>query len=161
MSADDEGIEAAFRSMVPTIASLRPGETLVDLVGRAPGIIRTHVEAISTVFRRADAFDVIELMRLRETPMVLDGYRESLADQRPAAVEVVALVMLARGHRLPPRYLRRAGNPSQAISNVHDRAGVMLSVGQFMLLSDGQAERFGPLTSLAATYVGHELNVKF
>ena len=30
-----------------------------------------------------------------------------------------------------------------------------------MLLSDGQTERFGPLTTLAATYVGHELNVKF
>ncbi|WP_162150154.1 MULTISPECIES: hypothetical protein [unclassified Arthrobacter] len=34
-------------------------------------------------------------------------------------------------------------------------------MGQFMLLSDGQAEKFGPLTTLAATYVGHELNVKF
>lgn len=124
-------------------------------------MIREHVEAITNATQNADAFDVIELMRLRETPMVLEGYRESLADQRPTAVELVALILLARGVRVLPDADPRGAHPAKVVPDLHERAGVLLSVGQFMLLSDGQAEKFGPLTTLAATYVGHELNVKF
>ena len=71
IAADDESMESAFQSMATTLASLRPGETLPDLVARGPEVIREHVEAIAKAIRKADAFDVIELMRHRETPMVL------------------------------------------------------------------------------------------
>lgn len=161
ISADEKGLEFAIQSMASSLASLRAGETLADLVARGPDVIREQVEAIAKAVRKADAFDVIELMRLRETPIVLEGYRESLSDQRPAAVELVALILLARGMRVPPGVDPRAAHPARAIPDIHDRTGTLLSLGQFMLLSDGQAEKFGPLTSLAATYVGHELNVKF
>lgn len=159
--ADDDSGEAAFQSMAAALASLKPGETLPDFVARGPGVIREHVLAIAKALRRADAFDVIELMRLRETPMVLESYRESLSDQRPAAVELVALILLARGARVMPDADPKAAHPSQAVPEIHERTGVLLSLGQFMLLSEGQTAKFGPLTSLAATYVGHELNVKF
>ncbi|MEW1986531.1 hypothetical protein ACIQH9_21535 [Pseudarthrobacter oxydans] len=161
IAADDDSMGSAFQSMATTLTSLRPGETLLDFVARGPEVIREHVEAIAEATRKADAFDVIELMRLRETPMVLEGFRESLADQRPAAVELVALILLARGVRVLPDADPKAAHPSQVVPDIHERTGVLLSLGQFMLLSDGQAEKFGPLTSLAATYVGHELNVKF
>ena len=161
VAADDDSMKSAFQSMATTLASLRPGETLRDFAARGPEVIREHVEAITSAIQNADAFDVIELMRLRETPMALEGYRESLADQRPAAVELMALILLARGARILPGADSRAAHPANDIPDFHERAGVLLSVGQFMLLSDGQAEKFGPLTSLAATYVGHELNVKF
>lgn len=161
IASDDDSMEFAFRSMASTLASVRPGETLLDFVGRGPEVIREHVEAIAKAVRKADAFDVIDLMRLRETPLVLEGYRESLADQRPAAVELVALILLARGVRVFPETDPKAANPSQVVPDLHYRAGVLLSLGQFMLLAEGQTEKFGPLTSLAATFVGHELNVKF
>ncbi|MDN3312068.1 hypothetical protein QWJ90_14130 [Microbacterium oryzae] len=161
ISADDEGIEAAFRSMASAIAGLRQGETLLEFAARGPQVIQENVAAISEALEQADAFDVIELMRLRETPLVLDGYRESLADQRPAAVELVALILLARGERTPEGADTRKGNPAAEIPDLHDRCGAMLSMGQFMLLSDGRDDKYGPLTTLAATYVGHDVNVKF
>ena len=161
ISADGEGIEAAFRSMGSTFASLKQGESLLDFVARGSSVIRENVEAIAEAAWEADAFDVLDLMRLRETPLVLDDYRESLADQRPAAVELLALILLARGMRVLPDVDTKAANPAKAIADFHERAGVLLSLGQFMLLADGQANKYGPLTSLAATYVGHDLNVKF
>ena len=161
ISADDEGIEAAFKNMASAIAGLRPGETLLDYAGRGPEVIRENVAAIVEAVEQADAFDVIELMRLRETPVVLDGYRESLADQRPAAVELIALILLSRGERTADGADTRKANPAAAVADFHDRCGVMLSVGQFMLLSEGRDEKYGPLTTLAATYVGHDINVKF
>jgi hypothetical protein len=107
ISADDQGIEAAFRSMDSTIAGLRPGETLLDLAARGPDVIRENVAAIREAVEQADAFDVIELMRLRETPLVLDGYRESLADQRPAAEPSKKLLWaVRRSQGGPARHLR-------------------------------------------------------
>ncbi len=118
IAADDESMDSAFQSMATTLASLRPGETLLDFVARGPEVIREHVEAIAKAIRKADAFDVIELMRLRETPMVLEGYRESLADQRPAAVELVALILLARGVRGLPDADPRAANPAKVVPDL-------------------------------------------
>jgi len=161
VSADNEGIEAAFKTMASAIAGMRPGETVLDYVARGPEVIRENVAAIVEAIEQADAFDVIELMRLRETPFALDGYRESLADQRPAAVELIALVLLSRGQRAADGADTRKANPAAAIVDFHDRCGVMLSLGQFMLLSEGREEKYGPLTTLAATYVGHDINVKF
>lgn len=161
IAADDEGIEAAFKTMASAIAGLRPGETLLDYAARGPEVIRENVAEIVEAIEQADAFDVIELMRLRETPLVLDGYRESLADQRPAAVELIALILLSRGERVADGADTRKANPAAAIADFHDRCGVMLSIGQFMLLSEGRDEKYGPLTTLAATYVGHDINVKF
>jgi len=161
IAADSEGIQAAFERMGRTLQNLGPGESILDLVARAPEIIRENVEAIDNAVCDADAFDVIELMRLRETPFVLDGYRESLADHMPAAVEIVGIVLLSRGHRVPDGVSGRAASPAQSIPELHDRANLLLSVGQFTRLSEGQGQKYGPLTSLAATYVGHEVSVRF
>lgn len=120
IAADDDSMESAFQSMATTLASLRPGETLLDFVARGPDVIREHVEAIAKATRKADAFDVIELMRLRETPMVLEGYRESLADQRPAAVEVGRIdPARARGTRFAGR--RPEGSEPLTSSPRHSR----------------------------------------
>lgn len=160
VTADDDSMESAFKSMAASLTSLRPGETPADFVARGPEVIRENVEAIANAVEQADAFDVIELMRLRETPMMLEGYRESLADNLPTAVDIVAVILLARGTRLLPNADPKAAQPSHVIPELHERARTLLTLGQFTLLSEGQAEKFGPLTSLAATYVGHELNVK-
>ena|GEM_PF-1079952 len=161
IAADDESLGAAFERMAYTMASLRPGESLVDLVARGPEIIRENVTEIARAIEQADAFDVIELMRLRETPMLLDGYRESLADQMPAAVELIGLVLLARGHRVADGANVRGANPAKSIPDFHERTGLLFSVAQFTRLQEGEQQKYGPLTSLAATYVGHELSVRF
>lgn len=147
--------------MAYTMSSLRPGESLVDLIARGPEIIQDNVTEIASAIEQADAFDVIELMRLRETPMVLDGYRESLADQMPAAVELIGLVLLARGHRVADGANVRGANPAKSISDLHERTGLLFSVAQFTRLQEGEEQKYGPLTSLAATYVGHEVSVRF
>jgi hypothetical protein len=161
ISADDESLGAAFHRMGETLGRLREGEHPREYVLRGPEIIGQHVDAIIESLKDADAFDVIELMRMRELPMTLEGYRESLEDQLPAAVELVALVLLARGQREPILTPTAKTRPAGAIPDLHDRAAEMLTLGAFTLFDSGERAEFGPLTALSAAYVSHDLTVQF
>lgn len=143
------------------LAELNPGESFADYAGRRSEIVRENVQEISRQFAGADAFDVLELMRLREMPLTLTGYDESQSDGLPAAIDLVALTLLARGSRAPQ--VERVGirEPHEAIENVHKKCAKILRVGAFSALADGEASKYGPLTMLAAQYKSHELNVKF
>lgn len=161
ISADDESLGAAFQRMGATLGRLREGENPREYVLRGPEIIEEHVDAIVESLKDADAFDVIELMRMRELPMSLEGYRESLEDHLPAAVELIALVLLARGQREPILAPTAKSRPAGTISDLHDRAAEMLTIGAFTLLDSGERAEFGPLTALSAAYVSHDLTVQF
>lgn len=101
VTADDEGLTVAFERMGEMLGRMNEGENPKEYLLRGPTVIAEHAKAIADSLKDADAFDVIELMRMREMPMILDGYRESLADQMPAAVELIALILLTRGQREP------------------------------------------------------------
>ena len=53
--------------------------------------IRLEADAMATLVEDADAFDVIELMRLRELPPVPDP-RAAIPDSSALAIEIVAAV---------------------------------------------------------------------
>lgn len=143
------------------MSRLADGETPFDYVARGPSIIRKHVEEIAVALTDADAFDVIELMRMREMPMVLDHYRESLADHLPAAIDLVGVILIARGHRVLPGADTARCRPAAVVPDLHERASEMLTLGAFTLLASGSRNEFGPLTSLAASYASQELTVQF
>lgn len=161
ITADDDGLEAAFARMGDALSRIGDGEDFREYVARGPETIAEHVYAIGESLRDADAFDVIELMRMRELPMFLEGYRESLVDQLPAAIELVALVLLARGQRAPVDKPTAKSRPAGVIPDLHDRAAEMLTLGAFALLESGSRDEFGPLTWLSASYVSHDLTVQF
>lgn len=161
LTADDESLGAAFQRLGEMLGHLREGEDPREYVLRGPEIIQEHVDAILESLKDADAFDVIELMRMRELPMVLEGYRESLEDHLPAAVELIALVLLARGQRGPMQPPTAKTRPAEVIPEFHDRAAEMLTLGSFTLLDSGERAEFGPLTALSAAYVSHDLTVQF
>lgn len=161
ISADDESLGAAFQRMGEMLGHLREGEDPREYVLRGPEIIQQHVDAILESLKDADAFDVIELMRMRELPMVLEGYRESLEDHLPAAVELIALLLLARGQRGPVQPPTEKTRPAEVIPELHDLAAEMLTLGAFTLLDSGERAEFGPLTALSAAYVSHDLTVQF
>lgn len=74
VTADDEGLAAAFERMGEILGRMNEGENPSEYVRRGPAIIAEHVQAIAESLKDADAFDVIELMRMREMPMILEGY---------------------------------------------------------------------------------------
>lgn len=161
ISADDESLGAAFRRMGETLGRLLEGENPREYVLRGPEIIEEHVAVIVELLKDADAFDVIELMRMRELPISLEGYRESMEDHLPAAVELIALVLLARGQRAPILAPTAKNWPAEMIPDLHDRVAEMLTLGTFTLLDSGERAEFGPLTALSASYVSHDLTVQF
>ncbi|MBT2496208.1 hypothetical protein J7E45_11365 [Microbacterium sp. ISL-59] len=161
ISADDEGLAAAFQRMGETLGRLGEGENPRDYVKRGPGIIEEHVSHIVELLKDADAFDVIELMRMRELPMFLEGYRESVEDNLPSAGELIALILLARGQRAPVYPPTSKTRPAGVVPDLHDRAAEILTLGSFTLLDSGERDKYGPLTALSASYVSHDLTVQF
>ncbi|WP_080580231.1 hypothetical protein [Clavibacter michiganensis] len=159
IAADAEGIQALFEHMQKATDLFNPGETMPEFVARGPKTIQRIINEMLDIIGDADMFDVIELMRLREVPITLDGYRESLADHQPAAIELVAVLMRAHGARRAIGANSNA-NPASSIPLLHDLARQLFGLGQFTLLAEAQSNTHGPLTALAATYVGHELNVR-
>lgn len=161
IAADDEGLASLMSRVASIASSLRPGETPFDYVARGPAIVREHVEHIVSALARADAFDVIELMRMRELPIVLDSFRESLSDGHASAIDLVCIMLLARGHRLAPGSVPTATRPAAAIQDAHERAAELLTLSTFTFLAAAHHDAHGPLTKLAATYASQELAVQF
>lgn len=81
--------------------------------------IRHEVAAMLAVTEEFDAFDVIELLRLRELPLVpvlglSPGY-----DGSGAVIDLVSLVLLTRGTRAPGSTPRAETQPHHVIAELH------------------------------------------
>lgn len=160
VTADDDGISSFFQRLASVSSNLQQGESILDYIARGPEIIEAHASAISRLAAGVDAFDLIELMRQRETPQLLDGYRESLADHLPAAVELVSIILLSRGTKSQMVGVLHSEDPRTIVLDLHSRANELLMLSSFMLLTDGAKDKHGPLTTLAATYVSQEVSVR-
>ncbi|MFI2715211.1 hypothetical protein ACH5AI_02550 [Streptomyces collinus] len=154
-----KGSESLIRRMMDATQDLPSGESLQEYAGRRNEIAASHVTVMSNVLSKFDAFDIIELMRQRETPISLAGYRESESDGLGAAVELVALILLARGSREAP-IRDESITPNLVIEQLHRRATKVLQVGAFSLLAEGESNKYGPLSRLAAHYRSSELFIR-
>ncbi len=121
--------------------------------------VETEVAAMLEAIRECDAFDVIELMRLRELPIVpvvalMDSY-----DGSAAAIDLVSLVCLSRPTRMPGDNDREATNPERVIDDLHARATRLLRLATFTHnLAALTAE--DPLARLASEYQTYLVNVR-
>ena len=128
----------------------------------ARAILRENVEkevaAILDLVADADAFDVIELMRMREFSIVPDP-RLAPPDGASLPVEIVAAVLMARSSRKPDPTPRRDTRPHEVISELHERCMKLVRIASYRQLTEGQL-RSEPLSRLASEYQGAVLNVR-
>lgn len=120
--------------------------------------IEKEVAAILDLVADADAFDVIELMRMREFPIAPDP---RLAPQGGASlpVEIVAAVLLARPSRKPDPTPRKDTRPHEVISDLHERCVRLARIASYRQLAEGQLSG-EPLGRLASEYQGAVLNIR-
>lgn len=140
--------------------NLRPGETMPEYVARGAETIGGNVDQIARLASNSDAFDVLELLRMYESPHSLNGYRESVNQKLPAAVELVALVLLGRGRRVTSAFRAPDVNPGEFTPKLHRLADELIKLGQLQLITDGRSDKHGPLTQLASTYVNHSVSTR-
>jgi len=138
----------------------RVGERgIEDYSGQSSAIIERNVQELSSITANYDAFDILELVRMSETPMMLDNFRESTSHYLPGVVSLCAIILAARGAR---HSSTASGEPpSTIISRIHEIGQEILTAATFAGLSAGRANKYGPLTSLAAQYTAQEINVKY
>lgn len=105
----------------------------------------------------ADAFDVIELMRMREFPPVPDPSLESGGSA--LNVEIVAATLLGRGSRKPADTPRADTRPHEAITELHNRAQRLGRLATYRQLFEARISN-DPLAPLAAEYQGAVLHIR-
>ncbi|MGM0696819.1 MAG: hypothetical protein ACQET9_08425, partial [Actinomycetota bacterium] len=106
----------------------------------------------------ADAFDVIELMRMREFPPVPDP-RVTTPGGSALAVELVAAMLLSRSSRKPSDVPREMTRPHEKIEELHARAKRLARLAtyrqQYEAYLGGHV-----LARLAAEYQAAVLNIR-
>lgn len=130
-----------------------------ELDSRLRAEVETEVGQMCELLDGCDAFDVIELLRLREFPT---GGKapESEHDGSGAVIELVTLVLLARGCRAEPGSFRENSRPHEVIPQLHDSAKRLLRLSSYRLLYAAQLEERPVLARLAATHQSFFVDVR-
>jgi hypothetical protein len=142
------------------IAVFAGASDLAGLERRLREHVGKEVEAILALTEDLDAFDVIELMRLRELPISpLHGLNPDF-DGSGAAIEVVALLLLTRGERKPSSTLREDTRPHEAIPELHDRAKRLVRLAIYRAKACELMRGRDPLARLSAEYQSYLVGVR-
>lgn len=120
--------------------------------------VAAEVEVMLTLVEDADAFDVIELMRMGEFPPVPDPNLEW--EGSALNIEIVAAMLLGRSSRKPDTDTPRTDTrPHEAISELRDRAQRLGRLAIFRQHFEAQVSD-DPLAPLAAEYQGSVLYIR-
>lgn len=118
--------------------------------------IQLEVAAMTALIEDADAFDVIELMRLRELSAIPQA---AVPDGSALAIEIVAAVLLSRPSRKPSARPREETRPHMAVNELHDRAVRLTRLAQARQLTEA-ALNGDSLAMLAAEYQGAVMGIR-
>jgi hypothetical protein len=152
------GISSLGKRMTSATVGMRPGESLPSYAARRDEIVEAAVNRILAAVDGADAFDVLDLMRQREVLGARVGYEEPTHEASAVAIEIVAIILLARGQRVGDA--RGAADKAQrSIDTLHDAAAEILHVGTFALLAAAESTP-DALARLTAHNKGTVLNVR-
>jgi hypothetical protein len=122
--------------------------------------VGTQVAAMLDAIREFDAFDVTELMRLREIPVSPIVALEADFDGMAAAIDLVSLLCLSRPGRMPGSKARESTEPHHAIDDLHARATRLLRLAQFMHGASARLAADDPLARLASEYQSYLVGVR-
>ncbi|OBI45228.1 hypothetical protein A5708_15435 [Mycobacterium colombiense] len=135
-------------------------DSIEDLQAAFKSRVRQEVAALVGQMAAADAFDLIELMRLREVPISPVLGLEPDFEGSGAALEMIVLILTCRACRLAvdPNPVD-APHPHELIPALHDAAMRLLQLTTFYVMASA---RFSdePLAALAAEYQANVVNVR-
>lgn len=120
--------------------------------------VEEEVSAILDLVEDADAFDVIELMRMREFSIAPDP-RLTPPGSTAVGVEIIAAILLGRRSRKPSSVPRAQTRPHEVIPELHERASKLARIASYRLLTEGYLRR-DELGRLAGEYQGAVLNIR-
>lgn len=135
-------------------------DTQAELDRRMRREVETEVGRILELVTECDAFDVIELLRLREFPIDPSHAVEPGFDGSGAVVELIALALLARGHRMALSVSREDSRPHELIAELHERAKRLLRVSSYRTLWAARLSDRGALARLAGEYQSYFTTVR-
>ncbi|MBW4717406.1 hypothetical protein [Saccharothrix obliqua] len=139
------------------IGLFRVCRTVADARGVLHGEVVAEVDEMLKLVEDADAFDVVELMRMREFPPVPDPNLQW--DGAALNVEIVAAMLLGRGARKPTDTPRMDTRPHEAISDLHSRAQRLGRLSIYRQQFEAHISD-DPLAPLAAEYQGAVLHIR-
>lgn len=136
-------------------------ETVTDLEGRFGTMLGDEVRKMLHAIGDADAFDVIELMRLRELPISPELALRAGYDGNGVAIEIVALILLARGPRFPNGSEGEAGTrPHKVIDQLHASSTRLLRLAVWNLQHKKRLAEASGKESLSLDYQSYFMGVR-
>lgn len=141
---------ASFGDPLADLSIFQGCQSVAELRGAFREQVEVEVSAMLRLIGDADAFDVIELMRMREFSPVPDP-RISMPDSSGLAVELVACILLARGQRKTGDTPREETRPHEAISELHNRAQRLSRLALYLRMSESHLNP-DPMAQIAAEY---------
>lgn len=130
-----------------------------ELVAELPAIAASHVDAIVELCAPFDAFDLLELQREFEFPMRMADFHESTTEQSIAVVDLLAVILIARGSNYTASAVTTAA-PASVTEPIHAHARALLAVGGVQLRAGTNTPDAPPLTDIAAQSTSHALTVR-
>lgn len=139
------------------IGLFRDCVTVADARGVLHSEVVAEIDKMLSLVEDADAFDVIELMRMREFPSVPDPQLEW--EGSALNVEIIVAMLLGRGSRKTTDTPRLDTRPHEAITELHSRAQ---RLGRLSIYRQQCEARLSddPLAPLAAEYQGAVLHIR-
>lgn len=147
-----------FGDPVGELKLLRNCRTVADVRGVFREQVELEVAAMTSLVEDADAFDVIELMRMREFPPVPDP-RILVADGSALVIEIVAAVLLARSSRKPNTTPRLGTRPHENVTDLHERSRRLSRLATYRHMLEARMNQ-DPLAQIAAEYQSAVLQIR-
>jgi hypothetical protein len=155
-SSDLRHVAAALEDML----QLGSHATVDELQTAFRSRVREEVATLADRMRAADAFDLIELMRLHEVPIAPVLGLDPAFEGSGAALEMIAIILTSRASRLATDPERPdAPNPHELIPGLHDAAMRLLRQPAMVMLATARRSD-EPLAMHAAEYRGNLVNVR-
>ncbi|RNE67444.1 hypothetical protein EEJ31_01365 [Cryobacterium tepidiphilum] len=145
--------------MMAATEVMNPDESLVEYAARRDEVVADTVRKVLEVTDGTDAFDVIELMRQRGIVAPRLGVQDENFDASAAAIEVLAVILLARGERSEGGSGAQKDRAQISIEILHNLTTQVLGVGNLALLAQGELAQ-SELSQLAADYQGSILSIR-
>lgn len=146
---DPQGLFRVAASFGQLLERLDGARSLAELQVKRRLLICETVEAVLRATEQYDAFDVLESQKMRELAFGLVGFREQEHDGIPIAIEIAAILLLARGARSAA--IAEGLNAGEPVALIHDEAQMHLSLGGILAAAEiAEAEaRSDPTASLS------------
>ena len=137
---------------VEELRQFAPCKSTSDLNNALRAAIALEVDAMLDLVADADAFDLLELVRMRAIPPIPGLMPQSAHDGMASAIELIALVLISRGVRHPSGVRRDETRPHEVIEELHRRAAKLIRIATYKLLFESSIRPNEPLARLAAEY---------